>query len=187
MWIVSSHSEQQNGWSWSFIQIYLEISTEMLPLVICNFCADFFLKYCNNFEILCIYSWYRNGFFSYEFKRRRRNLQNKIPVTFHYVTLWFSTSTMVDSCEKGNEVKIEELKLPPPHPLFVQMPDVEYCLNSPPPWSRFFVSFFFFFIILIFKIVFEISDLRSNLKIFSPLFCSNSNFHGIPAFSVNPR
>jgi len=47
---------------------------------------------------------------------------------------------------QSNKKTQSEVALAQPHPVKEQLPDVQYCINSPPPWRQYilFIAYFFF-------------------------------------------
>jgi len=47
----------------------------------------------------------------------------------------------------GNKKTQSEVALALPHPVKEQLPDVQYCINSPPPWRQYilFIAYFLSF------------------------------------------
>lgn len=43
----------------------------------------------------------------------------------------------------NSQSQVIQVPEPEPHPVMEQLPDVHYCINSPPPWRQYLIVFLF--------------------------------------------
>ena len=47
----------------------------------------------------------------------------------------------------NSQSQVIQVPEPQPHPVMEQLPDVEYCINSPPPWRQ-YIHYLLFFLFM---------------------------------------